>query len=130
MQKLAEQHPDIFEVIERPVFTPAMREAIWSSEIGAQIAYHLWQHHAEAMRIGGLSPVAVAREIGKIEAKLGAAPAASASRTVSSAPEPITPVGGATTTTTKDPEKMTTEEWMAWDKERTKERLKANPLGL
>lgn len=127
---LREQHADFDEVVNRPVFTPEMRAALFESELGPALAYHLGTNQAEALRIGNLPPAQLYREMGKLEAKLAAAaPAAPAPRTVSGAPEPITPVRGATPST-RDPEKMTTEEFMAWDRARTTERMKANPIGL
>lgn len=130
VQALSGQHADVYEVINRPVFTREMRDAIFASEQGAELAYWLGSNQAEAMRIGQLPSAQMWRELGKIEAtKLGAAPAAPAPRSVSGAPDPIAPVS-ATTTSTRDPEKMTIDEWMAWDKNRRIERLKKNPLGL
>jgi hypothetical protein len=52
--------------------TPAMIEAITSSDHGPAIAYHLAQNADEAKRIATLSPFAMAREIGKIEAAISA----------------------------------------------------------
>ena len=129
IKAIGAEHADVYEVINRPVFTPEMRDALWESEQGPQLAYYLGTHQAEAMRLGELPARQMLRELGKLEAKLGAAPAAPSPRTVSGAPEPIEPVRGATATT-KDPEKMSTEEFMAWDRARTTERLKGNPLGV
>lgn len=126
---LAEKHADVYEVINRPVFTPAMRDAVWDSEQGPQLAYYLGQHQAEAMKLGQLPPAQMYRELGKLEARLSGA-GAPAPRTVSAAPAPIEPVRGAGSGSTKDPEKMTIDEWMAHERARETERIKANPLGI
>lgn len=80
--------------------TPLMGEAIKESEIGPEIAYHLGKNPKEAERIASLSPLAQAREIGKIEAKLVENPPV---KKVTSAPDPIKTVGSRSTTPNYDP---------------------------
>jgi hypothetical protein len=63
-------------------------EAVFDSERGPEIFYHLAQHPEVAERLNGLSPMKAAMEIGKIEAQLSA-PAA---KRTSQAPAPITPI--------------------------------------
>ena len=95
--------------------TPLMAEAIKSSDIGPDIAYHLGKNPEESARISGLSPIAQAREIGKLEASLSANPVV---KKVSSAPAPIKPVGSRSTTpniSTSDPRSakvMDSDEWI------------------
>jgi hypothetical protein len=99
-------HDDFDEVLETPVpVTPAMREALLTSEVGAELAYYLGQHPEAAEKIARLSPVATARELGKIEARLAKTPPAAAQAApVSRAPKPVTPVSRATPgAKTKDP---------------------------
>lgn len=48
----------------------AMAEAIMSSDKGADLAYWLGSHRDEAQKLSRLSPVAAARELGRIEATL------------------------------------------------------------
>ena len=97
--------------------TPVMAEAIKDSEVGPEIAYHLGKNPKEAERIANLSPLAQVREIGKIEASLVATPPTG--KKVSSAPEPIKPVGARSTTPKYDPSDprssstMTDSEWIA-----------------
>lgn len=90
--------------------TQAMQDAIMDSEVGPQVAYHLAKNPAVAERIYALSPIAAAREIGRIEAEIlrtakpepneeGDTPAAEAAADTpppvkrSKAPPPPTPVG-------------------------------------
>lgn len=77
--------------------TPAMAEVIIESEVGEEIAYYLGQHEEEAARIADLSPLAAARELGKIEARLAkqetkAEGEEKEAPPISKAPAPITPV--------------------------------------
>lgn len=128
-EPLKAQHADFEDVINRPVFSAEMREVLWESELGPQLAYYLGSHQAEALRIANLPTAQMYRELGKLEAKLATAAPAPPARTVSNAPEPIAPVAS-TTSATKDPEKMSTDEWMAWDRQQTVEKVKRNPLGV
>lgn len=74
-----------------PAISDVMLAAIKESELGPEIAYHLGKNPDESYRIYGLSAVAQAKEIGKIEAKLtNNSPEV---KKVSNAPEPINPVG-------------------------------------
>jgi hypothetical protein len=77
----------------------AMSEAITESEQGPDVVYYLAKHPDEAKRISALSPLAAAREIGKIEVKV--APEAEPdkpAKTVSKAPPPIKTVGSTAST--------------------------------
>ena len=119
------KHPDFKEVCARQVFPLDTLEqvtaAIFESEAGPEIAYHLGNNAAEAERIGGLNEKELYREIGKLEARFSASPER---RTKSSAPEPLKPVGG-DAQVAKDPEKMTDEEWSKWDDAQQLKKLKA-----
>ena len=119
--EMKEKHPDYEEVIQRPVFSEELADAIYTSKQGPDIAYHLGNNEAEALRIRSLPPVEMSREIGKLEARFSVGEPTR--RTVSGAPAPITPVQG-TATVEKDPEKMTTPEWMAHEKQKNIEKIK------
>ncbi len=70
----------------------AMHVSIFESERGPEIAYHLAKQPDEAARIAKLGPLAAAREIGKIEAKLSSAePAKPAAKPL---PKPPAQAGG------------------------------------
>ncbi|MDA5337809.1 LysR family transcriptional regulator [Stenotrophomonas maltophilia] len=104
VQAFAEANPDFYDVFHGglPV-TQTMAEAITDADNPASIAYYLGQNPEEAARIAGMSPSAVSRAIGRIEAKLEsqAAPAAAEQarapeqKTVTKAPPPVTTLSGA-----------------------------------
>lgn len=70
-------------------------EVLSESPIGAELAYHLATNPKEYARINALGPIAAARELGLIEARLDqkSKPAAKAPAPVTKAPKPPTPVG-------------------------------------
>lgn len=121
---LKERFADFEETVNAPVFSPEMREALISSEHGPHVGYFLGKNPVEANRIASLPPDQMLREIGRLEGRFSQAP-----ERVSEAPEPITPLRG-TAGPEKDPEKMSTSEWMQWDRNREAEKRKRNPLGL
>ncbi len=86
----------------------AMGELIKTSDMGADVAYHLGQNRDLAAQIAKLSPVEAARAIGRIEASL----TQPKPRTQTNAPDPITPVKGAAGVS-RDPNSMSMEEWIA-----------------
>lgn len=118
-EEAARDKYDDFEMVaynpELPV-TEAMARAIQASDIGPDVLYHLGSNPKDAARISRLDPILQAREIGKIEAQLGAAPPV---KKTSSAPAPIAPVTARTTGSpafdTTDPrstKSMSTSEWI------------------
>ena len=109
--------------------TDVMAETIKASDIGPDLAYCLGGNPKEAERISRLSPLLQAREIGKIEAKLGAEPP---KKKTSSAPEPIRPVTARTVnpgiTDTTDPrstQTMSASEWIAAERQRQIAKMQA-----
>lgn len=111
-REAAKSIPDFEEVVadSDAIVTRAMSEAIISSEDGHLIVYHLAKNPDEAERIASLSPAAQAREIGKIEATLSKP----APKKPSSAPAPISPVGGKASATSAEPDSSNTKEWIDW----------------
>lgn len=101
--KAAETDPDLPRIVDArpgdPYFvpiSPAMAEVIRDSEVGPKILRHLANNKADAQRVYTLSPLAAARELGRIEAGILATPAPKPPNRVSQAPEPIrslTPTG-------------------------------------
>lgn len=85
--------PDYDEIIESAdvVLSPAMGQAIVESEQGPMVALYLARHPDEAEKLASLSPTAVARAIGRIEAKLESE---QITKTQSTAPKPPSPVRG------------------------------------
>lgn len=109
-----EDYDEVAKSDDVPI-TREMAAVILESEIGPEVAYHLGKNPREAARIAQLSPLAQAREIGKIEAALTSA--TPPVKKTSSAPEPIRPVGSRSTVptvSTSDPRstKMSDSEWI------------------
>ncbi len=102
--------------------TDVMAETIKASDMGPDLAYWLGSNPKEADRISRLSPLLQAREIGKIEAKLGAEPP---QKKTTSAPAPISPVtaravnpGVTDTTDPRSTQGMSVSEWIAAERQR------------
>ena len=109
--------------------TDVMAETIKASDIGPDLAYWLGSNPKEADRISRLSPLLQAREIGKIEAKLGAEPP---QKKTTSAPAPISPVsaravnpGVTDTTDPRSTQTMSASEWIAAERQRQIAKAKA-----
>lgn len=117
-EEAARDKYDDFEMVaynpELPV-TETMARAIQASDIGPDVLYHLGNNPKDAARISRLDPILQAREIGKIEAQLGAAPPV---KKTSNAPAPIAPVTARTTGSpafdTTDPRSMKTMSTSEW----------------
>lgn len=95
-----EKHEDFDEVIEQELFTPTMKEAIFSSDQAAEIAYHLGKNPEKAGKIAN----AVAIAISNLEAELSSSsksestePTEPEEEKSSQAPEPVESVSGAET---------------------------------
>jgi hypothetical protein len=91
-----------------------MAEVINSSPVSHELAYHLAKNTDESRRIAALPPLAAARELGRLEAKLTSGPTAKP-RISTNAPEPIRPIAGdkATAVINKELDEMTTAEFIA-----------------
>jgi len=87
----------------------SIAEMIFESDKGPEVAYHLGSNLDEAERIFNLQPLQRMRELTKLELQL----ASVKPKLVSTAPDPIKPLGGSEAVG-KDPDKMTTEEWLQW----------------
>ena len=89
-----ERYVDFNEVIgnKDANITRDMVIAMSDADNAGDIAYHLGKNEDEANRIAELSPLAQAKEIGKLEVKLAKKPPAE--KKVTNAPNPIEPVGG------------------------------------
>lgn len=83
---------------------------ILESDQSADLAYHLGKNPALAVQLSQMSPVAAARELGRIEATL----APPKPKTATKAPDPINPVTGRAATPAKDINSMSLAEFAAW----------------
>jgi hypothetical protein len=117
------KYEDFDDVVSAPIFAQDTYAMLMQSPHGAEIGYYLGLRPQEADAMNRMSPVAKARAIVALEQKIGT----QQTKTVSTAPAPITPVTGAAGSV-KDPDKMTTDEWMVWNRQQHLERLKTKPL--
>lgn len=119
-------HGDFDELLESVDDVPLSKQfidAVVESEMGPEIMEELARKPDELERIAQLDPRLLAKEIGKLEARLEAKkPAEEKLETkLTKAPKPITPVGSKASTT-KSPEEMTYEEFYEWEEARLKKR--------
>ena len=130
-EQAREKYPDFQQVAYNPQLpvTDVMAETIRASELGPDLAYWLGNNPKEAARISRLSPLLQAREIGKIEAKLGENPVV---KPTTSAPAPISPVTARTsgnpsydTTDPRSVKAMSTSEWIEAERARQMRKLQA-----
>jgi hypothetical protein len=117
LRKASATIPDIERIVNSPnlIINRASAFAVKDSEAGPQIIKYLHDNPEEARRIYGLSEVASAREIGKLEIKLTTSPAQTTTTTnrISQAPDPVKPIGSTGSLITADPEKIPIDEFMA-----------------
>ena len=134
-EELARDKYDDFEQVAynpNVRITDVMAEAIRASDMGPDIAYWLGSNPKEADRVSRLSPILQAREIGKIEAKIGSNPVV---KPTTSAPAPIKPVtaraSGNPSYDTTDPRStktMSTSEWIEAERARQMRKLQAQMI--
>lgn len=112
-----ERYPDFQQVISNPALpsipanNPTAYEEIIASDKTADILYYLAKNPEEAQRIIGLNnPHQTRRELYKLEASLDRKP----EKTETAAPKPVEKIQSSPASIRKDPEKMSTEEWMKW----------------
>ena len=134
-QEREEQARDKYEDFEQVAYNPnlkitsTMAEAIQYSDVGPDLAYYLGSNPKEADRISRLTPLAQAKEIGRIEAKVAAEPPV---KKTTSAPAPIAPVtartSGAPAYDTTDPrstKSMSASEWIEAERARQMRKFEA-----
>lgn len=108
---------DYDEVVRNPrlPITQAMADVIQESDDGPALAYHLGKNPDIAEKIAMLPPIAAARELGKIEARLAyERERAKEKPVVSKAPPPPPKVDASQPAIEKDPDEMSTDEWLKW----------------
>ena len=111
--------PDYDEALAEAADTPmsaAVAEEISAHDHGPALLYYLAKNPDVAEKLVKLTPLAVAREVARLESKFVPSSDASGTRTpaVSRAPKPPTPVGNATRTSGKDPGDMSPSEYRDW----------------
>lgn len=95
------------ELFDELPLTRHIAEALIDSDAPAKLMAHMAAHPDEVARIAGLSPARQAAEIGKLETRLASVPR------VSSAPEPIKPIGSRGSAANTDTSRMSMEEYAA-----------------
>jgi hypothetical protein len=97
------------------LFSPALSELILESDIGPQVLYSLGKDMKELERINSLSPLAAAREFGKLEARLSKTseetPKEKQTKPTTKAPAPLKTVGTKSSGMKKSLEDMTQKEY-------------------
>lgn len=88
-------YDDAVEAVDDVPVSPTIGELIVSSENGPELIYELAKNREEFERINKLGPLAMAREIGRLEARLanGSDDKKSEPKKLTNAPKPINPVG-------------------------------------
>lgn len=86
-ERFGDEFLDMMEAAHNNEFacSPVMAESIFESEVGPELAMHLYDHPREAAKIVKLSPARQVREMLKLEAEFKKQP-----KQVSKAPRPIT----------------------------------------
>lgn len=84
-------------------------ELVTTSDAGAKLISHLGNDMDEAARIAALPPVQMARELTRLEYKLGQAPAP---KPVSKAPAPVKPIGSGGSAESGLRDDLPIDEWM------------------
>lgn len=110
LETFSEKHDDFDELVEEvgPIIKGAALESLIESKHGPEIIYHLAKNPEEAERISKLSPLAAAREIGRIEARLEEKPV----KKTTSAPPPAKTVSGNSTANNTPSDNDSTETWI------------------
>lgn len=110
-REYAAKHPEYreaYESLQSSVrFAPEVLEVIAASDHGPAVVHYLGEHLDAADRLQRLPPHMAAAELVRIEARVSAQKA----KPVSKAPAPTPALGGGSAAQ-KDPERMTTEEWL------------------
>lgn len=106
--------PDFDEVLADADMqvSQAVIDEIISHDHGAALQYFLAKNPDEADRLSKLAPVALAREVGRLESRFTTAPQKTAAK-VTNAPAPPNPVGKSSGTSTKSLEEMSMQEYKA-----------------
>jgi hypothetical protein len=93
--KKVEDYQEVMESVDDVPLPPALIAAVLESELGPEISYELAKDREHLERVVKMSPIAVAREIGKIEAKIlaRASEPKKEPKKLTNAPKPIGPVG-------------------------------------
>lgn len=124
MDQLAQETPDCYNVTfsaeAQHIYTqtPGLPELVESMPNNAEVAYYLGKNIGELQRIASLPPSFRAGEI----VRLNQTATPKTGKLGSEAPPPITPVKPSQIPSSKDPAKMSDEEWFAWKEQKDREK--------
>lgn len=111
LEAYSKDHPEVLSAVD--ALSGALPEhillALGTSEHGPAIIHHLANNPQELVQLQSTPPWQALPMFGRIEAKVSAPK----TKPVSNAPNP-TPVLGGGAVAPKDPDRMTTDEWLAW----------------
>lgn len=114
---------DFDEVVEAsPVrLRNELVKEIVTSDLSAELIYHLAKNPQEADRLNTLSVSQGIRELGRLEERLTPKDPPQPPRRISQAPEPVTPIGGRETVN-KNLDEMSMEEYAKYEQKRLREK--------
>lgn len=125
----ANEHDDFYEVVgSMPPLPMPLQAAIASHPNGPAIAYHLGNNLSDLIAFASTPPQYADYALQQVAARLGTAPAPQtnapppAPKPLTNAPPPAPTVGGRAASGPKDPDRMTTDEWLAWRNDQLKKR--------
>ncbi len=112
----AKSNADYFDVTraENLNITQAMVDAVSESDEAAAVLYFLAKNPGQTDRIAQLSTASAAREIGRIEERLKRERDEVKAPRISAAPPPPPKLDASEPGVERDPEKMTSDEWLKW----------------
>lgn len=121
--KVREVYEDFDEVVNQPVFSPHMRDALLRSENGAEVSYFLARPENAAIRekIKSYPPSIQVYELGKLEAKMELA---KKTKTVTKATAPIDPIDTTGGGGVVDESKLSDDEWFKRRQQLKREEVK------
>jgi hypothetical protein len=128
VESFKKEHKDFEDVVadvDDIQVSPSLRSELLASENGPELVYELAKNRAEYERINSLPPLALARELGKLEAKLTARASEAKKQEpnkLTKAPKPIDPVSSGKATVSKKPEEMSFSEYERHRREQMKRR--------
>jgi len=129
MAAYAKTNPRVVTVLGNPNLPQLAKDAaaeVVESELGPQILEYLGMNPDQAVRIARQTPIQQAAAIGRIEGELRAkSKTPQKTPQITRAPNPPTPTQGRGNTPSVDPLKMSTTEWIKWDRQQTLEKRRA-----
>ena len=114
------EHDDYDDIINAPIFTPTMKDILFASDNGPELAYYLGLNRNIADKIAKLPVNLQIYELGKLETQYMLQ---KKQRKSSSAPAPISPLGATGETTKIDESKLSDDEWYKLEKKRRIDKL-------